>query len=134
MPRTKGVNLLQKTTRADRVLFIILAVLALALFFASRLFMGGEGREAVISIDGKQAYRLPLDQNTTLPIDRDGYHNLIVIQDGQAVMAEANCRDQICVHQGKARPGAPVVCLPNRVMVEISGSAEADDGLDAVVH
>jgi hypothetical protein len=40
----------------------------------------------------------------------------------------ADCPDQRCVHQGWAsRTGQCIVCLPNRVMIQIEGgNADAD--------
>ena len=51
-----------------------------------------------------------------------------MVLDGQGVyMESANCENQQCVHQGVVSPeniadrylGGSIVCLPNRVLVEL---------------
>ncbi len=46
-------------------------------------------------------------------------------------MTEANCADQVCVHTRPAdREGQSIVCLPNRVVVEVrSLKKDAIDGV-----
>ncbi len=56
--------------------------------------------------------------------------NVIAIKDGCVYMKEADCKNKICVNTGKINsPGQSIVCLPNRIIVEITGKEE---GFDAV--
>lgn len=58
-----------------------------------------------------------------------GLTNTILVEPGRIRVEEADCPDQICVNQGFISDGAtPIVCLPNKLMIEISGGG---DGLDA---
>ena len=44
---------------------------------------------------------------------------------------EANCPDQICVHSGKiTNVGEMAACVPNKIMIRITGSGD----LDAVTY
>ena len=52
--------------------------------------------------------------------------NTVVIKNGEARMEHAECADERCVRSGAASPAKPVVCLPNRVVVTVTGSEEAD--------
>lgn len=53
--------------------------------------------------------------------------NRIEIAEGRIRMAEADCPDQLCVHQGWADSETePIVCLPNRVMILPHGRKTAD--------
>ena len=55
-----------------------------------------------------------------------GYNKLHIEHDGISV-TEADCRDHICMDQGKAsQAGVPIVCLPHRLTIEIEG-----DDIDA---
>ncbi len=48
-------------------------------------------------------------------------------------MEESSCPDKTCIKQGRIdRPGEIIVCLPNKVTVEITG--EIESGPDAVSH
>ena len=41
---------------------------------------------------------------------------------------DINCPDSLCIYQGKiSRVGQSLVCLPNKVMIEIKGSFVDDD-------
>lgn len=45
---------------------------------------------------------------------------ILIIKDGEAYMQEADCPNQICVHHSPVlHKGETIVCLPNRVIIEI---------------
>ena len=45
---------------------------------------------------------------------------ILVISDGKADMESADCPNQICVHHGAiSHTGETIVCLPNRVVIEV---------------
>lgn len=53
----------------------------------------------------------------------------IRVQDRRVCILQADCPDQVCVRTGWiSRPGQGIVCVPNRVAVEIDGAL----GVDAV--
>jgi len=59
--------------------------------------------------------------------------NIIEAEYGRIRMLEANCPDGSCVRLGWASGGViPIVCLPNRVIITLSGSNNEHD-IDAVV-
>ena len=59
--------------------------------------------------------------------------NVIEAERGRIRVAEADCPDQVCVRSGLlTRAGQSAVCLPNRVIVRLTG-AEAP-AVDAVVQ
>lgn len=69
----------------------------------------------------------PINGSTsvTVPLDSAYGHNLLMIENGTVRMLEADCPDQTCVHTGAVgRQGQTIVCLPNRVVVEIRGNGE----------
>ena len=106
--------------KSDWILLLVIlvaSVLALCLLYA---FLGGTGNVAVVSVDGEELARLPLDEDTELLIEGyGGGTNLLVIEDGRAYIREASCPDLVCVHTGAADELKSVVCAPNRVTVSI---------------
>ena len=51
--------------------------------------------------------------------------NLLVIQDGYAWVAEASCPDGICSsHRPICHDGESIICLPNKVVIEIHRSSQ----------
>lgn len=57
-----------------------------------------------------------------------GLSNTVCVMRGRGVCVQsATCPDQICVHQGWINDGSlPIVCLPNRLVVEFVGEGGAD--------
>ncbi len=81
------------------------------------------GQTVVVTVDGEEYARLPLDKDAELTINGyGGGTNLLIIKDGKAYISEASCPDKVCVHTGAASDIKSIVCLPNRVMVYIEKS------------
>ncbi|MBQ3802769.1 MAG: NusG domain II-containing protein [Oscillospiraceae bacterium] len=105
---------------------LLAAVILLLVINGSR----ESGGVAVVRVDGVETERLPLSVNGTFPLN--GGSNILIIQDGQAWMSEANCPDLICVRQGKIHySGQVITCLPNRLTVTIEGGESG--GVDLIV-
>lgn len=116
--------------RSDIILILVLLLAGLALTLALR---GGrqQGRQVIVRVEGTQTAAFPLDTDRSFLIEGAGGTNLLVIEDGSAYLSEATCPDKLCVRQGKIRyAGDSLICLPNSVVVEISGEDELN--LDAV--
>ena len=120
----------------DLILIGVLLVVALAAYFCMSFFQGDNTKNgvAVVTIDDAEYGRFPLVVDTEERIEvPDGSYNLLVIQDGKADVTEASCPDGICVnHRAISKQGQSIVCLPNKVVVEIENGEESD--LDAVTN
>ncbi|MCC8182644.1 MAG: NusG domain II-containing protein [Clostridiales bacterium] len=119
----------------DLLLIAGLIVVGLALtVFVLLSRMGGQSDDLTVVIrqDGEVVAALPLDEDAVYTVQgEDDAVNRVVIEDGAVFMEEASCPDRLCVKQGKIRySGDSLICLPNRVVVEITG--QDDLGLDAV--
>lgn len=128
-----------KTPSKKRYDLLLLAALVLvglgltAFVLLSRMNSSSDGLTVTIRQDNEVVATLPLDEDATYAVQGEdgGTTNLVVIEDGTVHMEEADCPDQLCVKQGKIRyAGDSLICLPNRVVVEISG--EDEQALDAV--
>lgn len=110
------------------VLLVCFAAIAAALFFTKK-----EGKQVVVSVDSKEVAMFPLDKDIEYEIEGyDGGKNVLIIKDGVAYMSEASCPDKLCMHMGKINQvGQSVICLPNRVVVEIKGDSSESE-YDAV--
>ncbi len=112
---------------AGLILFFLLTALALYLGLAAGRESGGW---AVVRVDGEVAGRYSLSENGTYPLN--GGSNILVIEDGQAWLSDADCPDKLCVQQGRVRyTGQVITCLPNRLTVTIEGGE--DSGVDIIV-
>lgn len=113
--------------------FIIIgAVLALAgaLMAVLALHNSGSTLYAEVWENDELVERVRLTDSTDRTIELDG--NTIVLSGKTAKMAEADCKDQVCVRTGTlTHAGQAAVCLPHRVVLKLVG--ENDSGIDAVV-
>ena len=113
------------------VLFSALVVLGGGAFLLLRGADTG-ARTARISLDGEvyeeidlNAVAMPYD----IRIETELGYNIVHVEHGAISVSEADCPDQVCVDQGWISDGTvPVVCLPNRLVIQIEGGG---DGLDS---
>ena len=110
---------------------IIGVVLALAAAIAAVLALGTSGDRLYAEVwqDNALRERVELTDSTDRTIDLDG-HNVIVLSGRTATMQSADCRDQVCVRTGTlTRAGQVAVCLPNRVVLRITGETSEIDAI-----
>ena len=107
----------------------ILLIAAAAVGFLL-LFSGQGAATAEIYRDGNLVRRIDLG-SVTSPFTLDvGEGNTLEVEQGRVRMLQANCPDQICVHQSWSSSAAkPIVCLPNRVTVILTGGGSGPDGV-----
>lgn len=118
----------EKTGKLSRKhdLLLVLAVLAAAvlLFAGRKLFFSKSPASVTVSVDGAEVMTLDLNQDCDEIIESPGGGtNRLVIKDGAVHMEEASCPDKVCIKQGTiSETGQSIVCLPNRVIVTITGT------------
>ena len=79
----------------------------------------------MVYVDGKEVGRYPLTGEDEILIDGLKGTNTLIISEGKAWIEEAQCPDKICMHAGKiSKNGETIVCLPNKVVVEIVNGAD----------
>ena len=121
--------------KADIVLLIIILVVGIPLSVLS-LTEGIGGDKVRISLDGEIYGVYPLGEDREIDVTEDGHTNHITIKDGQVSMSYSTCRNQVCVNTGAiSETKDAIVCLPNRVVMEIisSDSGSIGKGGDADV-
>ena len=102
------------------VLLIILAALVMLWQQNSRQSQG-PAVQAQVSVDGQLVETIDLQTDGEYTIQgAGGGSNHLVVEDGQIWCDEATCPDKVCIQQGKqSLDGATIVCLPNRMIVQI---------------
>lgn len=105
----------------DVVLIVLLLLLvALTLYFSLAPRSGGE---AEVYLNGDLVATMPLTQEGEWICD----HLKVVVSNGTVRVVDADCPDKICMKRGEiSRAGESIVCLPNRVVVVISGKGEVE--------
>lgn len=127
MPKRKVLTIKMKS---NRFWLMLLGGLLLISAVVGWMFAGKDGKTAVVTLDGIVLAEIDLSKvETSYTIEAEGkYHNTIEFDRGRVRVSYADCPDQVCVDTGWIEDGTvPIVCLPNRLVIEITGE---EDGLD----
>lgn len=117
----------------------IILVAVILLIAAAGLLLVSLNREAgayaTVKIDGVQTASYPLSEDITVEItsgENGEFSNTLVIEKGKAYISQADCPDKICAgHRAVSYTGETIVCLPHKVIVEITSGTDTD-GLDII--
>ena len=121
-----------RKAKNDIILILSLVLLALAVGAALLLFKP-EGDVVSVSVDGEVIAEYSLSEDVEVEIETDGGYNLLVIEGGRARVERASCPDGICAaHRPISQDGASIICLPNRVVIEVHASYAADGAPDVI--
>lgn len=106
---------------ADIFIFAILLIaLVISLVF---IFLPQKGEFVEIYHLGKLVKKISLTEDTVFEIAEV----TIQIKDGEVCVAKSSCPDQLCVKNSHIKKeGESIICLPNQVIVKISGEKEID--------
>ena len=120
--------------KKDILLICGVLLLALAVFFASRLLLpNSSGAEVTVYVDGEVYAKVSASDYQTITVDQgDGKVNVIVIDASGVRMDSSTCKNQICVRHSTIDPAQAdellldhwIVCLPNGVSVEVTGAED----------
>ena len=114
-----------KIKKSDIVLILVVVCVAASCLLLYMRF----GRE---SVDGKVKGTYSLSDNTEVQINDT---NTFVIENREVKMKEANCPDQICVHhKAISKNKETIVCLPNKVVIEITTGTGEEAEMDSVAN
>ena len=117
--------------KKDWILILIIICVA-ALAWVSHLLLRDTGTgNVIVKVDGEITGIYDLGEDREISIN--GGSNILKINGGKADMTDADCPDQLCVHQKAiSASGENIICLPNKVIVEVKSKAESQ--FDAVTN
>jgi len=105
-------------------ILLVLAVIGLSAFLIMQsVASAGDDfdLEVSISVNGQEVLVFPLQEGRReLVIDGFQGKSYVEIVDGRVHMIDSACPDKLCVHMGwKSHSGESIICLPNRVVIEV---------------
>ena len=110
--------MLNKLKFGDFIIIGVVLVMAGALAAALTFHSSGDKLYAEVWQNDTLIERVQLTDATDRTIKLDG--NTIVLSGKTAKMADADCRDQVCVRTGTlTHAGQAAVCLPHRVVLKL---------------
>jgi len=125
-------------TKGDKYLMVFIVIISLiSLIYVKNSAFNYKEKYISIQIDGEEIKKIIFDKKLvgkTIPIKTEYGYNLIEIGDGRVRVIEADCPDKLDVKQGYiSKTGEVIVCLPNRLVIEIKGVSDERD-IDYISH
>ena len=105
---------------------LLAALLALCLGLSLFTLGGGDASRAQITSDGHLVRTVDLGIDQEFTVETENGYNVVTIKDGKIAVTEASCPDHYCMARGFCAGGSPIVCLPNRLVIEFLEEAEID--------
>ncbi|RKD33196.1 NusG domain II-containing protein [Thermohalobacter berrensis] len=122
-------------TKWDKLLIVFVLVASLlGLYYVKGIASNNSTKYILIEVDGEQYKKISFGNNMigeTIEVKTEYGYNKLEIGDGRVRIIEADCPDKLDVKQGWiSNPGQVIVCLPNRLVVEIITENNEDKELD----
>lgn len=123
-------------TRWDKYLIVIIIIVSLSSMFYIKNIATNSGEKYVsVEVDGKQHKKITFSNDNKkryLDINTKYGYNKLEIYKEKVRVIEASCPDQLDIKQGFIENvGEIIVCLPNRMVVEVKGENVSDEEIDA---
>ena len=119
----------------DWILIAAFLVAAVIIYMGIKFFVSGNGAYVIVKKDGEILATLPLDEDTEYVIGDDEEYNVLVIKNGEATITDASCPGKSCVHQKTiSSSGSSLICVPNRVIVQVVSDDKSESEYDAISY
>ena len=125
-----------KPKPGDFFIILVIAAAAVIMLISMRQADTGE-KTALIIHDGIVVKKIRLDtlDHTEIFEYSGKYPGVIEAENGRIRFREAACPDQVCVHTGWiSKNGQIAVCLPEGVLIKITGGGSAGDDTDILIR
>jgi len=122
-------DLMGRATLLDRLIVLILAATALILI----LFQGGRppGNRVIVEKDGKVVFTAPLEADRTVRLEGPLGTTTLQIHSGKVCVLDSPCPRKVCMGMGEiARGGELVACIPNHLLIRVSGEPDEKRNYD----
>lgn len=123
----------------DWSLIILTAILSVGLYFSFQYLYGTSSGTVNIYYDNRLVATLDLSTDDKVLLEKKKYPDLlddleVEVKDGKVRISKETSPNNICSKQGwSSSPINPLVCLPNKVYVQIESENTSDTGVDAVI-
>lgn len=124
----------------DYSIILLILIMSFVIFFVFKNnieILNNSNKYAIITVNGEEIEKIEINSETNgleMPIETEFGYNLLEFSDQGVRSVEASCPDKIDVLQGYITdPGEMIVCLPNRLVVEIVSEQNTNvDEVDVV--
>lgn len=128
------MNILKKM---DFIIIIVLIIFSFIphFIYSNLICEDNKNLYATIKINGKvyNTIYLPITSEKKLSISTNNGNNTIIINNNEVKIIDADCKDELCIKQGSiSKVGKTLICLPNKLIIEIKGD-EYDSSDDLIL-
>jgi len=110
-----------KVLKAGDFFIIIVAVALIVILFTKFFFSRPAEQQVKITGRSSQEY-YELNEDRVVEVEGPLGITKVIIEDGEVWVENSPCREKICMRMGRIkRTGDQLICIPNRVVVEIEG-------------
>ncbi len=124
-------------TKCDKFLIILVLIVSIiSIIIIGKATSNYDTTYAEIYVDGNLYKKYSLDKNLNEVVTIETKHgkNIIEIEGYNVRMIESSCINKLCIKQGTIhKQGQLIVCLPNKVVVQIIGKNSSSD-LDTISY
>lgn len=119
-------------TKGDKALVVIVVMLSIfSLVFIRKQGLSKDDRYVSVQVNGEEINKIYFDKKLVgeeIRVETEYGYNVVKLGDEEVSVIEASCPDKLDVLQGSiSKIGQTIVCLPNRLVIEIKGT---DDDVD----
>lgn len=123
-------------TKWDKYLIVLITVISLSSMLYIKNMTTNQGEKYVsIEVNGEAYKKItfsPDNKKKYVEISTKYGYNKLEIQNKKVRVIEADCPDKLDVKQGFIEDaGSMIVCLPNRLVIEIKEDKSVSDKIDA---
>ena len=119
--------------RSDIAVVAIILFVALGIWGWVMFAPQPESKNIEIICDGKLTETIALPADDDIIALGEDEHVKLEVKDNQIRVLETDCPDKICVRTGFiSKVGQSAVCLPNRIVVKITGGNGNETGVDGI--
>ncbi len=124
-----------KLTKGDKVLVVVLIIFSITFaFLIPKLTIKNETLYVSIQVNGEEVNKINFTdkkRGETLVVETEFGRNVLEFNDDEVRIIEASCLDKLCIKQGSiGKEGQLLVCLPNRLVVEIKSETPNNGIID----
>lgn len=109
-------------------IFLLAAVFLLCAVACVLLCRQPEAGSVRVISNGQTVAVLPLSEDAELTVPCQNGCNTVTVKGGKVSVTASTCPNHVCMAYGAKSSGMPIICLPNRLVLQFSDT----DGLDAV--
>ncbi|NLY20796.1 MAG: NusG domain II-containing protein [Tissierellia bacterium] len=124
--------------KGDVILIIGIVLFSLSSIFYIKNFLNRDTDTKYLSVqvNGQEINAIDIldpDNDQEFEINTEYGKNTVIIEDGYVRIRSANCPDQVCViHKKISKTGETIVCLPNKLVLEIKGDNNDEIEIDSI--